>query len=83
MMMVDNDRTARIRQRAYEIWKSEGRPLGLDQAHWLRAEAEIDKDFGSQGQKGKPAKPITNPAPKSAASSRSPLRSPKKQPPKK
>ncbi len=39
--MGEVDLTERIRQRAYTIWESEGRPHGLDQVHWLRAEAEI------------------------------------------
>jgi hypothetical protein len=39
--MGNIDLTERIRQRAHEIWASEGRPHGRDQIHWLRAEAEI------------------------------------------
>lgn len=30
-----------VQERAYEIWEAEGRPEGQEQAHWLRAEAEI------------------------------------------
>lgn len=30
-----------IRQRAYEIWRSEGCPDGRDRIHWVRAEAEF------------------------------------------
>ena len=30
-----------IRQRAYEIWEREGRPVGKSAEHWLRAEAEL------------------------------------------
>lgn len=30
-----------IAQRAYAIWESEGKPLGRDFDHWLRAEAEV------------------------------------------
>jgi hypothetical protein len=73
--MVDTDRIERIRQRAYEIWNSEGRPLGLDQAHWLRAEAEIDKGFGTQGPKKKPSKPTKSPLTKTT-----PLPSPPSKP---
>ena len=77
--MVDDDRIARIRQRAYEIWKSEGQPLGLDKAHWLRAEAEIDKDFGTQGPQGKPSKLTGTSTSKTAPLPRPPSkRSPKK-----
>lgn len=34
------DQDQRLRQRAYEIWESEGRPEGQDRDHWLRAELE-------------------------------------------
>ena len=30
-----------IQRRAYELWESEGRPAGRDQANWLQAESEI------------------------------------------
>ncbi|MBD3738383.1 MAG: DUF2934 domain-containing protein [Pseudomonas balearica] len=32
----------RIRQRAYEIWESEGRPEGQEADHWQRARDEIE-----------------------------------------
>lgn len=35
-------RETRIRQRAYQIWVSEGRPDGRQDEHWRRAEREID-----------------------------------------
>jgi hypothetical protein len=37
--------TESIRQRAYEIWLSEGCPDGRDRIHWLRAEAEVREKF--------------------------------------
>ena len=39
--MSNGDPTERIRQRAYEIWESEGKPLDRSLIHWMRAEAEI------------------------------------------
>jgi hypothetical protein len=39
--MIDSNLNARIRQRAYEIWVSEGRPEGRERIHWVRAEAEF------------------------------------------
>ena len=30
-----------IRQRAYEIWESQGRPLGFEKQHWEQAEREL------------------------------------------
>ena len=39
--MVADDRRAQIAKRAYELWEAEGRPVGRDMIHWLRAEAEV------------------------------------------
>lgn len=30
-----------VRQRAYEIWMSEGQPEGMAEEHWSRAEREL------------------------------------------
>jgi hypothetical protein len=40
---VDPDRTldARIRERAYHLWKNAGEPEGLEVEHWLLARQEI------------------------------------------
>lgn len=43
------DREERIRQRAYEIWQSEGSPEGQDGAHWERASREIDAELAGEG----------------------------------
>jgi hypothetical protein len=37
-----------IQRRAYELWESEGRPAGRDQAHWLQAESEIARVRGQR-----------------------------------
>jgi hypothetical protein len=37
-----------IQRRAYELWESEGRPTGRDQAHWLQAEGEIARVRGQR-----------------------------------
>jgi len=34
----------RIKQRAYEIWETEGRPHGRDREHWDRAVREMQAD---------------------------------------
>lgn len=36
-----DDKSEAIRQRAYAIWKQEGRPPGRDYVHWHRAKEEI------------------------------------------
>lgn len=36
-----DDREELIRQRAYAIWESEGRPEGADQRHWEQASREL------------------------------------------
>ena len=37
----------RIRDRAYELWESEGRPDGRHDEHWHRARRELDGEGGS------------------------------------
>ncbi|MBL6458948.1 DUF2934 domain-containing protein [Belnapia sp. T6] len=39
--MTDDDRAARIRERAYFLWLGDGRPDGVAEQHWRQAvEAE-------------------------------------------
>ncbi len=45
----------RIKQRAYEIWESEGRPDGKDEEHWHRAAAEIRGETAVGGEAPNPA----------------------------
>ncbi len=40
----------RIKQRAYEIWESEGRPHGKDEEHWHLAAAEIRGETAVGGE---------------------------------
>lgn len=44
--LLEGHASALVRQRAYEIWESEGRPHGRDFEHWNRAEREITKLMG-------------------------------------
>ena len=37
-----------IAERAHKIWEQEGRPLGHDLEHWLRAEQELQSEFPLQ-----------------------------------
>jgi hypothetical protein len=39
--MAEETLLEQIQRRAYEIWLSEGCPLGRDGIHWVRAEAEF------------------------------------------
>jgi Protein of unknown function (DUF2934) len=39
--MAEEDLEEQIQHRAYEIWLSEGCPLGRERIHWVRAEAEF------------------------------------------
>jgi hypothetical protein len=45
MVMAKNSKLtvseAEIGLRAYQIWEAEGKPIGKDFDHWLRAEAEL------------------------------------------
>jgi hypothetical protein len=38
---MDIDLELQVRNRAYEIWESEGRPDGCDFEHWTRAKLEL------------------------------------------
>ena len=38
------DRESLIRQRAYEIWESQGRPKGRAEEHWEQACREVDEE---------------------------------------
>ncbi len=40
------DREDLIRQRAYDLWDKDGRPDGMDQEYWFRAEREIAQTDG-------------------------------------
>ena len=51
------DRHAEIARRAYTLWELEGRPIGRDLEHWLRAEAEFAATQHAQTGKEAPPKP--------------------------
>ena len=38
------ERSEALRQKAYEIWEREGRPEGMHDDHWTRAEQELEQD---------------------------------------
>ena len=46
----EQDREARIRRRAHEIWQQEGQPEGLAWEHWERAIRDL-RDAEDRGQK--------------------------------
>lgn len=43
-MSHDHTHEERIRLRAYQIWLSEGRPHGRDQAHWQMARDAVGRE---------------------------------------
>lgn len=43
-----NDLERRIRERAYRIWISEGKPTGKFEDHLLRAKEEIDEEHANK-----------------------------------
>ena len=49
-----DDREQKIRERAYEIWDREGRPLGRELEHWMQAQRDIDQGEGEIGGDGVP-----------------------------
>lgn len=44
---MSEQRDDRVRERAYEIWESEGRPEAQSEAHWARACQEVDAEAGA------------------------------------
>ena len=50
---------AEVSLRAYQIWESEGKPVGKDFEHWLRAKAELapvaEKPAAKKASARKPA----------------------------
>ena len=67
-MQSQSDRDAKIRDRAYRIWLSQGRPDGHDTAHWQQAQREIEaEEAGSAGGKPAPARPARPKRPRSPA----------------
>jgi hypothetical protein len=63
---MDRDEERRIRERAYEIWEREGRPVGRAEEHWRQAATEIaaETSAASPGQQPAPAPepPLPSPA---------------------
>ena len=52
---MTDDRSDRIRQRAYQIWQEQGEPHGHDGAHWDQAEREIGQVADLSGADEAPA----------------------------
>lgn len=44
---MDEAREHAIRERAYQLWESEGRPQGREEEYWRRAEQEL---AGGEGE---------------------------------
>lgn len=45
------DQEERIRTRAHELWEAHGKPAGLDDEFWFRAESEIKGQDGEDAVK--------------------------------
>ena len=71
-----------MRERAYHLWESEGRPSGRHAEHWLASELAMLAEFDDVAPSSKPAKPASKTAkaaPKKAmrAPGRGPSRGPR------
>jgi hypothetical protein len=62
------DLEERIRQRAYEIWESEGKPDDKGFEHWLQAQREFDYDTTGDTLTGGIETSVAQPMPKPKAS---------------
>lgn len=52
--MNSEQRTARIRQLAREIWEAEGRPDGEELRHWAMAERLVDAEIRAAAEDDHP-----------------------------
>lgn len=67
---MSQEREEKIRERAYEIWRGEGRPAGREQDHWDRARREVDASEGTgTAPKARRQPTATADKPKSGSSS--------------
>jgi hypothetical protein len=57
------NREQQIRDIAYAIWQSEGRPDGRDHAHWQQAEQQIDRATSVESTSSKRSKVTRDDAP--------------------
>ena len=48
----EQDRDARIRRRAHEVWEAEGRPEGQTDRHWSRAAEDLDREDAAIQREG-------------------------------
>lgn len=48
---MSDDLNAQVRERAYAIWERENRPEGKHLDHWLCAQAEIEAERSSVGDR--------------------------------
>ena len=44
------ERETRIREKAYELWETEGRPDGQADRHWYCAARDVDRDVERAGE---------------------------------
>ena len=70
----ESDREARIRERAYHLWESDGKPYGRDVEFWQRARQLVAREQDNlqthaepEAVKPVPAAPVATPAPARAA----------------
>jgi hypothetical protein len=67
------DRDEDLRNRAYRIWESEGRPDGMEAEHWARAERELAAEAaGGSPAEAAPASPAGRSRKKRAATAEEP-----------
>ncbi|MBS0559142.1 MAG: DUF2934 domain-containing protein [Proteobacteria bacterium] len=65
--MDDEDRQERIRQRAYQLWLSDGCPEGRELQHWLAAErTEAEAEDQAADEASKESFPASDPPARTA-----------------
>ncbi|WP_224014734.1 MULTISPECIES: DUF2934 domain-containing protein [Paraburkholderia] len=47
---MNDEREARIRQRAYQLWEDDGAPEGRSDEYWGRAEKQVAAEYDAEGE---------------------------------
>lgn len=70
---MNDDREHQVRQRAYALWESEGRPEGRHEEHWHRAHGESAQDAPDAAEEASAPQAAAAPETKPKAARRKPV----------
>lgn len=59
--MARKSKIEKIREKAYALWETQGRPEGRHEDHWREAEAAVKKELGKNSTADTPETSPTSP----------------------